>query len=249
VIERVHSLAVDQPEKLVFYDRHGRAIGDNSSNIELSEIDTGIENTNQITGQLHESLQSETHETHEFEQDGIAEEEEMSLPGSTHGVKYNSNDDEHGQDEPPDQTNTIDIKESNLVSQTVDSLERGEQVSGHNIQGEVEHEQHLRRSTRTKVPTQRYKPSMSDRSSLVFRIFHSIPNTPFKGALKPIRSGRFLARVEVDLINMRKCRQRNSFGITMKYIVTVKDHFTGFVIIDCISRKTPELGIFYSCLQ
>jgi hypothetical protein len=84
VIERVHSLAVDQPEKLVFHDRHGRAIGDNSSNIELSEIDTGIENTNQITRHLHESLQSETHETHEYEQDGIADEEEMSLPGSTH---------------------------------------------------------------------------------------------------------------------------------------------------------------------
>jgi hypothetical protein len=87
VIERLHSLAVDQPEKLVFYDRHGRAIGDNSSNIELSEIDTGIESTNQITGHLHESLQSETYETHEFEQDGIADEEEMPLPGLTHGVE------------------------------------------------------------------------------------------------------------------------------------------------------------------
>jgi hypothetical protein len=126
VIERVHSLALDQPEKLVFYDRHGRAIGDNSSNIELSEIDTGIERTNQITRQLNESIQSETHESHEFEQDGIADEEEMSLPIATHGTEHTNTDDENGQDQPPDRTNTIDFEESNLVSQTVDSLERGE---------------------------------------------------------------------------------------------------------------------------
>jgi hypothetical protein len=110
VIERVHSLEQDQPEKLVFYDRHGRAIGENSTNIELAEIDTRAENNNQIASQLHESLQSETNE---FEQDEIADEEDMSLPGSTHGVQYTSNDDEHGQDQPPEQTNS---EESNLVS-------------------------------------------------------------------------------------------------------------------------------------
>jgi transposase InsO family protein len=27
----------------------------------------------------------------------------------------------------------------------------------------------------------------------------------------------------------------------MTHIVTVKDHFTGFVILDCIPRKTPEM--------
>jgi hypothetical protein len=158
VIERVHALALEQPEKLVFYDRHGKPICDNTTNIELAEFDTGADNNNPIASHLHESLQSETKE---FEQDGIADEEEMSLHSVTHEVEYTGNDDEHGQDQPPDQTNTIDIKESNLVSQTVDSLKRGEQVSDHNIQGEVEHEQHLRRSTRTKVPTRRYKPSMS----------------------------------------------------------------------------------------
>jgi hypothetical protein len=27
----------------------------------------------------------------------------------------------------------------------------------------------------------------------------------------------------------------------MNYIITIKDRFTGFVIMDCIPRKTPEL--------
>jgi IS30 family transposase len=27
----------------------------------------------------------------------------------------------------------------------------------------------------------------------------------------------------------------------MNYIVTIKDHFTGFVILDCIPRKTPSM--------
>jgi hypothetical protein len=110
VIERVHALALEQPEKLVFYDRHGKPIGDNATNIDLAEFDTGAENNNPIESHEHESLQSETKE---FEQDGI---EEMSLHSVTHEVEYTGNDDEHGQDQPPDQTNTIDIEESNLVS-------------------------------------------------------------------------------------------------------------------------------------
>ena len=47
--------------------------------------------------------------------------------------------------------------------------------------------------------------------------------------------------MQVDLIDMRKFRKCNSFGVVMNYIVTIKDHFTGFVILDCIPRKTPEL--------
>jgi hypothetical protein len=79
------------------------------------------------------------------------------LPGVTHGVEYTSNDEDHGQDQPTDGTNTIDIEESNLVAPTVDSLERGEQISDHNIQEVGEYDHHL--SSRRKVITQSYQPS------------------------------------------------------------------------------------------
>jgi hypothetical protein len=38
----------------------------------------------------------------------------------------------------------------------------------------------------------------------------------------------------------------------MNYIVTIKDHFSGFVMLDCITRKTPAmvasaLNIWFGC--
>jgi hypothetical protein len=92
VIERVHALAADQPEKLIFYDRPGRAIGDNSTNIELTESDARIEEEQeerQVAAQLQDCIQPENNVLELDE--GTTDEEEMSLPGLTHGVEYNSN--------------------------------------------------------------------------------------------------------------------------------------------------------------
>jgi hypothetical protein len=60
---------------------------------------------------------------------------------------------------------------------------------------------------------------------------------PMKGAAKAISSVKFRDRAQVDLIDMTSNAKKNQFGILMKYIVTIKDHWTGFTIIDCIPRK------------
>ena len=60
-----------------------------------------------------------------------------------------------------------------------------------------------------------------------------------KGTKTPIRSNKFGDRVQVDLIDMRRYRRKDEAGHMMKYIVTAKDHFSGFVMLDAISEKTP----------
>ena len=63
VIERVHSLAADQPEQLVFYDRHGRDIGDNSTSVGIDDRDAQIQDdqdTTTVARQLGESLLEQT---------------------------------------------------------------------------------------------------------------------------------------------------------------------------------------------
>jgi hypothetical protein len=122
VVERVHDLAADQPEKLVFYDRHGRAIGDSSTNIELTDDEVGLpiddeQEEIQVAVQMQDCLLD----------GGLNdEEEEASLsdgaPGDGTGV-------EHGRDELPDRTNEIlNIAESNIVTQNDGSHEQGEQA-------------------------------------------------------------------------------------------------------------------------
>ena len=60
---------------------------------------------------------------------------------------------------------------------------------------------------------------------------------PQRGSRKPIRSKTFRERFQVDLIDMRKLRKRDPFGVLMRWIVTVKDHATGFTMIAAIPRK------------
>jgi hypothetical protein len=50
-----------------------------------------------------------------------------------------------------------------------------------------------------------------------------------KGSRKPIRSRSFRERFQINLIDFRKLRKCNSFGVLMHWILTVKDHATGFV--------------------
>ena len=62
-----------------------------------------------------------------------------------------------------------------------------------------------------------------------------------KGSRKPIRSRCFRERFQIDLIDLRKLRKRDPFGVLMRWIMTVKDHATGFVHICALPRKRPKL--------
>jgi hypothetical protein len=129
VVERVHALAADQPEKLVFYGRHGRAIGDS---IELTDNEVGLQLDDEqeeieVAAQVQDCLLD----------GGPNDEEEASLsdgaPRDGTGVK-------HGQDELPDRTNEIlNIAESNIVTQTDGSHEEGEQAPLNITHENVEH--------------------------------------------------------------------------------------------------------------
>ena len=60
-----------------------------------------------------------------------------------------------------------------------------------------------------------------------------------KGAKKPIKSEDFRDRFQVDLIDMSAKPMKNLYGVTMRWILSVKDHFTGFAYLTSIPRKKP----------
>lgn len=63
---------------------------------------------------------------------------------------------------------------------------------------------------------------------------------PLKGSRKPIRSNHFRERFQIDLIDFRKMRKRDPFGVLMRWIMTVKDHSTGFTYVCALPRKTAR---------
>ena len=63
---------------------------------------------------------------------------------------------------------------------------------------------------------------------------------PMKGSRKPIRSSGYRDRFQIDLIDFRKMRKRDPFGVLMRWIITVKDHSTGLTYISAIPRKTAH---------
>jgi hypothetical protein len=65
----------------------------------------------------------------------------------------------------------------------------------------------------------------------------NISRKTLPGAKKPIRSTSFRDRFQVDLIDMRSNPQPDVFGTEMKWIVTCKDHFTGFTGFFAIPKK------------
>jgi hypothetical protein len=64
--------------------------------------------------------------------------------------------------------------------------------------------------------------------------------TPLKGAEQPILSERFRDRFQVDLIDMTTRPATNVYNLVMRWIVTVKDHFTGLVALSAVPRKRPK---------
>ena len=71
---------------------------------------------------------------------------------------------------------------------------------------------------------------------------HKNPVTkPQRGSRRPILSRYFRLRFQIDLIDFRKLRKRDPFGVMMRWILTVKDHATGFVFICALPRKRARL--------
>jgi hypothetical protein len=75
-----------------------------------------------------------------------------------------------------------------------------------------------------------------------FTCMHKNPVTrPQKGSRKPIVSHQFRERFQFDLIDFRKLRKRDPFGVLMRWILTVKDHATALTWICALPRKRPDL--------
>ena len=64
--------------------------------------------------------------------------------------------------------------------------------------------------------------------------------THTKGAKKPILSERFRDRFQIDLIDMRKKKKQNIYGVDQCWIMTVKDHYTGITHVCSLPRKRPR---------
>jgi len=67
------------------------------------------------------------------------------------------------------------------------------------------------------------------------------PAKNVKGSIKPIQSWEFRDRFQIDLIDFRKLRKRDPFGVLMRWVMTLKDHATGFVYLCALPRKKPRL--------
>lgn len=62
-----------------------------------------------------------------------------------------------------------------------------------------------------------------------------------QGSIKPIFSKNFRDRFQVDLIDFRKLRKRDPFGVLMRWLMTLKDHATGLTYICALPRKQAHL--------
>ena len=67
---------------------------------------------------------------------------------------------------------------------------------------------------------------------------------PHKGAKRPIHSQNFRDRYQIDLIDMRKMQKRDVYGVMQRWILTVKDHFTGLTHVTSIPRKRAKYVAF-----
>jgi hypothetical protein len=62
-----------------------------------------------------------------------------------------------------------------------------------------------------------------------------------KGNQTLIFSRNFGDRFQIDLIDFRKLRKRDPFGVLMRWVMTLKDHATGLTHICALPRKRPML--------
>ena len=76
---------------------------------------------------------------------------------------------------------------------------------------------------------------------------------PKQGAKQPITSQQFRDRFQIDLIDMRKRRKKNIYGVTQRWLMTVKDHLSRLTAFMSLPRKRPkyvahELSILFGLL-
>ena len=64
---------------------------------------------------------------------------------------------------------------------------------------------------------------------------------PAKGSRKPSRSRGYRVRFQIDLIDFRKLRKRDTVGVLMRWVMTIKDHSTGLAYLCALPRKHPHL--------
>ena len=62
-----------------------------------------------------------------------------------------------------------------------------------------------------------------------------------KGSRKPIFSKNWRDRFQVDLVDFRKLRKRDPFGVLMRWVMSLKDHATRLTYICALPRKRPKL--------
>jgi hypothetical protein len=60
---------------------------------------------------------------------------------------------------------------------------------------------------------------------------------PLKGARKPIDSGNFRDMFQVDLIDMRECAMKDSYGNLMQWILILKDYSTQLTYLAALPSK------------
>jgi len=61
------------------------------------------------------------------------------------------------------------------------------------------------------------------------------------GSIKPIFSKNFRDRFQVDLVDFRRLRKRDPFGVLMRWVMTLKDHATGLTYVTALPRKQALL--------
>ena len=62
-----------------------------------------------------------------------------------------------------------------------------------------------------------------------------------KGSIKPILSWDWRDRFQIDLIDFRKLRKRDPFGVLMRWVLSKKDHASGLAYLCALPRKRPKL--------
>ncbi len=65
-----------------------------------------------------------------------------------------------------------------------------------------------------------------------------------KAAKKPNFSKNSQDRFQIDLIDLRKLKKRDPFGVLMCRVMTLKDHATGLIHICALPKKRPDLIAF-----
>jgi hypothetical protein len=65
-----------------------------------------------------------------------------------------------------------------------------------------------------------------------------------KSICKPIIFRVFCDQFQINLIDFRKLRKQDPFGVLMGWVMTIKDHATGLMYLIALPRKRPKLVVY-----